>query len=161
MHRYYYIGGIADYNNQVSETNEANNTYNVVQVTVIPPPQPDLSEFITVDKTSVGVGGSITIDAYDMNLGNVVSGGSTAQIYLSTDATITTSDTVLATLTTGAGPLATVSRAWLLRPSNGCGEFAGQSCAGYLLHRRHRRLQQSGCARPTQATTPTTSCKSR
>ncbi len=31
----YYIGGIADYNNQVSETNEANNTYNVVQVTVI------------------------------------------------------------------------------------------------------------------------------
>jgi serralysin len=30
----YYIGGIADYNNQVTESNETNNTYNVVQVTV-------------------------------------------------------------------------------------------------------------------------------
>ena len=36
----YYIGGIANYNNQVSESNTTNNTYNVVQITVTAPPQP-------------------------------------------------------------------------------------------------------------------------
>ncbi|MCG2673263.1 CARDB domain-containing protein, partial [Bradyrhizobium sp. GCM10023182] len=30
----YYLGGIADYNNQVSESNETNNTYNTVRITV-------------------------------------------------------------------------------------------------------------------------------
>ena len=30
----YYIGGIANYNNQVSESNTTNNTYDVVQITV-------------------------------------------------------------------------------------------------------------------------------
>ncbi len=105
----YYIGGIADYNNQVSESNETNNTYNVVQITVTPPPQPDLTEYVAVSNTTIAAGGSVTIDAYDMNLGNAVSPGSTAQIYLSTDPNITTSDTVLATVTT-TGPLATVSQ---------------------------------------------------
>ncbi len=105
----YYIGGIADYNNQLSESNESNNTYNVVAVTVTPPAQPDLTEYVALNTTSVAAGGSVTIDAYDMNLGNGVSPGSTAQIYLSTDPTIATSDTVLATLTT-PGPLATVSQ---------------------------------------------------
>ena len=58
---------------------------------------------------TVAAGGSVTIDAYDMNIGNGVSGPSTARIYLSTDPTITTSDTVLATLTTSQ-TLATVSQ---------------------------------------------------
>ncbi len=44
-----------------------------------------------------------------MNLGNAVAGPTTAAIYLSTDATITTSDTLLTTLTTGS-TLATVSQ---------------------------------------------------
>ena len=105
----YYIGGIADYNNQVSESNETNNTYNVVQVTVTPPPAPDLTEYVAVNHTTVAAGGSLTIDAYDMNLGNGVSGPSTAQIYLSTSPTITTSDTVLATLTSSE-TLATISQ---------------------------------------------------
>jgi subtilase family serine protease len=105
----YYIGGIADYNNQVSESNETNNTYNVVQVTVTPPPQPDLTEYVAVNHTTVAAGGSLTIDAYNMNIGNAVSGPSTAQIYLSTDPTITTSDTVLATVT-NSETLATVSQ---------------------------------------------------
>jgi hypothetical protein len=51
-----------------------------------------------VSKTTVAAGGSATVDAYAMNVGNGISGPSTAQIYLSTDATITKSDTVLATL---------------------------------------------------------------
>jgi hypothetical protein len=43
-----------------------------------------------------------------MNLGNAISGASTAGIYLSTDSTITTSDTLLATV--NSGTLATVSQ---------------------------------------------------
>ena len=105
----YYIGGIANYNNQVSESNTTNNTYNVVQITVTAPSHPDLTEYVAVSSTTVAAGGSVTIDAYDMNIGNGVSGPSTAQIYLSTDPTITTSDTVLATLTTSQ-TLATVSQ---------------------------------------------------
>jgi hypothetical protein len=106
----YYIGGIADYNNHLAESNESNNTYNVVQVTVTAPPQPDLSEYVAVNKTTVAAGSSLTVDAYNMNLGNAVDATpTTAGIYLSTDATITTSDTLLTTLTTSA-TLATVSQ---------------------------------------------------
>ena len=105
----YYIGGIANYNNQVSESNTTNNTYDVVQITVTAPSHPDLTEYVAVSSTTAAAGGSVTIDAYDMNIGNAVSGPSTAQIYLSTDPTITTSDTVLATLTTSQ-TLATVSQ---------------------------------------------------
>ena len=71
--------------------------------------RPDLTEYVAVNSTTVAAGGSVTIDAYDMNIGNAVSGPSTARIYLSTDPTITTSDTVLATLTTSQ-TLATVSQ---------------------------------------------------
>ena len=105
----YYIGGIANYNNQVSESNTTNNTYDVVQITVTAPSHPDLTEYVAVSSTTVAAGGSVTVDAYDMNIGNAVSGPSTARIYLSTDPTITTSDTVLATLTTSQ-TLATVSQ---------------------------------------------------
>jgi subtilase family serine protease len=106
----YYIGGISDYNNQVNESNETNNTYNVVQVTVTASPQPDLSEYVAVNKTIVAAGTGLTIDAYNMNLGNAVAASpTTAGIYLSSDATITTSDTLLTTLTTSA-TLATVSQ---------------------------------------------------
>jgi len=76
---------------------------------VTAPPQPDLSEYVAVNHTTVAAGGSLTIDAYDMNLGNADSGPSTAQIYLSTSPTITTSDTVLATVTTSE-TLATVGQ---------------------------------------------------
>ncbi|MBR0953406.1 M10 family metallopeptidase C-terminal domain-containing protein [Bradyrhizobium canariense] len=106
----YYIGGLSDYNNLLSESNETNNTYNVVQVTVTAPAQPDLSEYVTVNKTTVAAGDSLTVDAYNMNLGNGVDATpTTAGIYISTDATITTSDTLLTTLTTST-TLATVSQ---------------------------------------------------
>ena len=73
-------------------------------------PQPDLSEYVAVNKTTAAAGDSLTIDAYNMNLGNAVDATSTtAGIYLSTDATITTSDTLLTTLTTSS-TLATVSQ---------------------------------------------------
>ena len=104
----YYIGGIADYSNQISERNETNNTYNVVQLTVTAPGHPDLSEYVAVDKTTIAAGGNVTIDAYTMNLGNGVAASPTAGIYISTDATISTSDILLTALTTSA-TLATVS----------------------------------------------------
>lgn len=104
----YYIGGIADYNNQISERNETNNTYNVVQITVTAAGHPDLSEYVAVDKTTVAAGGGLSLDAYNMNLGNAVAGPTAAGIYISTDATITTSDTLLTTLATSS-TLATVS----------------------------------------------------
>jgi len=79
-------------------------------VTVTAPPQPDLSEYVAVNKTTVAAGDSVTIDAYNMNLGNGVDATpTTAEIYLSTDATITTSDTLLTTLST-TSTLATVSQ---------------------------------------------------
>ncbi|WLA54329.1 CARDB domain-containing protein [Bradyrhizobium diazoefficiens] len=105
----YYIGGIADYNDHLAESNEANNSNNVVQVTVTAPPQPDLSEYVAVDKTTASAGTSLTVDAYNMNLGNALAGPTTAGIYLSTDATITTSDTLLTTISTSS-TLATVSQ---------------------------------------------------
>jgi subtilase family serine protease len=95
----YYIGGIADYNGQVSESDENNNTYNVVQIEVTAPAQPDLSEYVSVSNTTLAAGGSTTIDAYAMNLGDGASAASTAGFYLSSDATITTGDTLLATIT--------------------------------------------------------------
>ena len=62
-----------------------------------------------MSSTTIAAGGNVTIDAYNMNLGNGVAGLSTDRIYISSDAAITTSDTVLATLTT-SGTLATVSQ---------------------------------------------------
>src|SRR5207247_28721 len=87
----YYIGGIADYNNHITESNESNNTYDVVQITVpvsasATAGQPDLSEYVAVSNTTVAAGGSTTVDAYAMNLGNAISGVPTAGIYLSPDA---------------------------------------------------------------------------
>ena len=104
---------------------------------------PDLTEYVAVNKTTVAAGGTLTIDAYDMNIGNGVSGPSTAQIYLSTDPTITTSDTVLATLTTPE-TLATVSQPGYYDHQTVYGDAAGQPRARHLLHRRDRQLQQPG-----------------
>ena len=136
----YYIGGIANYNNQISESNTTNNTYDVVQITVTSPPQPDLSEYVAVSNTTVAAGGSVTIDAYDMNLGNGVSGPSTAQIYLSTDSDhhhvrhgARNPDDVA---DAGNG-----QPARLLRPPDGLGGAPRQSRARYLLHRWDRQLQ--------------------
>ena len=65
----YYIGGIADYTNAVSESNEGNNTYNTVAITVTAPAKPDLSEYVAVGKTTLAAGASTAITTYDINLG--------------------------------------------------------------------------------------------
>jgi subtilase family serine protease len=99
----YYIGGIADYNNQVSESNETDNTYNVTQITVTGPSPslPNLSEQVFLSSTTLAAGASTTVDSFVVNYGSAPSAASTARIYLSTDPTITTSDTLLATVNSG------------------------------------------------------------
>ncbi|MCG2673262.1 pre-peptidase C-terminal domain-containing protein, partial [Bradyrhizobium sp. GCM10023182] len=64
--------------------------------------QPDLSEYVAVAPTTAAAGSSMTVDAYAMDIGKGPSGASTAGIYLSSDATITTSDTLLTTVSSGA-----------------------------------------------------------
>jgi hypothetical protein len=103
----YYIGGIADYTNAVAESNETNNTYNVTQITVAsgatPGPQPDLrANFDHVSSTTIVAGGSTSIELYTVNFGNASATASTTGIYLSTDATLTTSDSLLMTVSSSA-----------------------------------------------------------
>ena len=99
----YWLGAIADYDNQIAESNESNNTYNVVQVTVPAASQPDLSaQLYNMGSPTVAAGGSLTVDLYTLNLGSGASGAYTTRLYLSTDQTITTSDTLLTTLSVPA-----------------------------------------------------------
>ncbi|MCK1380215.1 M10 family metallopeptidase C-terminal domain-containing protein, partial [Bradyrhizobium sp. 24] len=66
----YYIGGIADYNNAISESNEANNNHNVTQITVTAPAKPDLTaSFDSVSSTTIAAGGSTNIDFWVVNFG--------------------------------------------------------------------------------------------
>src|SRR5258706_151412 len=92
----YFIGGIADNANAVAESIETDNTLNTVTITV---GQPNLSEYVVVSNTALSAGASTTVTAIDLNLGAFSSPGSTAGIYLSSDSTITTSDTLLITVT--------------------------------------------------------------
>ncbi len=96
----YYIGAIADYNNAITESNEANNSLTGLGITIGGPGLPDLNlnDVPYLNSSSVVSGDSVTLSYYVNNLlGNVVAGGSTSGIYLSTDSTITTSDTLVAT----------------------------------------------------------------
>ncbi|MET4214344.1 hypothetical protein [Bradyrhizobium sp. LA2.1] len=61
---HYYVGGISDYNNRLTESNESNNTYNALQVTVTAPAQPDLIEYLVVNNATVAAGSGLTFDAY-------------------------------------------------------------------------------------------------
>ncbi|MDE5443681.1 matrixin family metalloprotease [Bradyrhizobium sp. CSA207] len=105
----YYIGGIADYTNSIAESNEVNNNHNATQITVTAPAKPDLTaSFDSVSSTTIAAGGSATVDFWMVNFGKAVAAASTSGLYLSTDSTITTGDTLL---TTVASPGLTVNGA--------------------------------------------------
>ena len=57
---------------------------------------------IHVSNTTIAPGGSTSVDFWVVNFGNAASAASTSGLYLSTDATITTSDTLLATVASPA-----------------------------------------------------------
>ncbi|MCC6469976.1 MAG: matrixin family metalloprotease, partial [Alphaproteobacteria bacterium] len=61
------------------------------------PVVPDLWSYISLDGTTVAAGGSASVTAYVVNQGTGAAAGSTTGFYLSTDAVITTADTLLAT----------------------------------------------------------------
>ena len=99
----YYIGGIADYTNAVAESNETNNNHNATQITVTGPALPDLTaSFDHVSSTTIAAGGSTSVDFWVVNFGNAPAAGSTSGLYLSTDSTITTADTLLTTVVSPA-----------------------------------------------------------
>ena len=97
----YYLGAIADRDGVIGESNEGNNVSNVVQITVAPP-KPDLVTSLNMSNKSVIVGGSLTIDEYTKNLGGATAGSSSTSYYLSTDSTVTKSDTLLASKGVGS-----------------------------------------------------------
>jgi subtilase family serine protease len=91
----YYIGGLADFHNQVAETNEGDNNFNRIQLTVTAPP--NLTEVVTaLTSTTVAAGGSFSFATNTVNNGPSAAAGSTARIYISTDSVITAQDTLLA-----------------------------------------------------------------
>ena len=99
----YYIGGIADYNNGVAESDTVAHNYNVTQITVPAPALPDLSaDFNAVSSTMITPGGSTSVDFWVVNYGKGAAAASTSGLYLSTDPTITTSDTLLTTVSSPA-----------------------------------------------------------
>ena len=98
----YYIAAIADYDNQISESNETDNTYNVAQITVGAPPPPNLSAQVYPGSSSAAAGSAISVSTFVVNYGNAAAASSNSRFYLSSDPTITTSDIVLGTISTGA-----------------------------------------------------------
>src|SRR5258708_40028197 len=90
----YFIGGIADYNNQVAESNETDNNLNTVTINV---GKPDLTAYVVASTSTVAAGASMTVTLLDINLGAFTSAPSHTSFYISTDSTITTSDTLLKT----------------------------------------------------------------
>jgi subtilase family serine protease len=99
----YYIGAMADYNNQIAERDEIDNTYNAAQIIVtggVPPP--NLSAQIFPSSSSVPAGAAVSVSTFVVNYGNGPAGASTTKLYLSTDSNITTSDIVLATISSGS-----------------------------------------------------------
>jgi CARDB len=95
----YYIGGVADSNNTIAESNETNNNHDATQITVTGPAQPDLTAaFDHVSNTTIAAGGSTSVDFWLVNFGKAAAAASTSGFYFSTDATITTADTLLTTV---------------------------------------------------------------
>jgi autotransporter-associated beta strand protein len=99
----YYVGGLADFNNQVGEGNEGDNNYNRLAITVTaappapPPPAPDLRAVVTaLTDTTVAAGGMFSFALNNVNEGSVAAAGSTTRVFLSSDPIITGQDTVLA-----------------------------------------------------------------
>jgi hypothetical protein len=91
----YYIGGISDNNGAVVESSGDNNTYNTVKITV---GQPSLTAYVATNTTTVAAGTAFTVNLDDMNLGSFSAPPSTTALYISTDSTITSSDTLLKTV---------------------------------------------------------------
>ena len=95
----YYILFVADYQNQVAESNEANNV-SALSFTVNPPGIDLVIQQEQLYPTSSVPGNTVQASCTILNQGNVLAGSSTVGFYLSTNTTFDASD-VLLTTTTG------------------------------------------------------------
>ncbi|MDO7850523.1 CARDB domain-containing protein [Hymenobacter convexus] len=90
----YYILFVGDYQNQVTESNEANNVASV-NVTVVAPSIDLTIQQATVSPLNTAVGTPINMNCYILNSGNAVAASSSVGFYISTDATLDASDVLL------------------------------------------------------------------
>ena len=96
----YYILFVADYQGQVTETNENNNVASVA-ITVAPPGVDLIVQQPSLYYTSTVAGGTVQASASILNQGNVTATSSTMGFYLSTNNTLDASDVLLSTVTGG------------------------------------------------------------
>ena len=94
----YYILFVADYQNQVAETNEANNV-NALSFTVNPPGIDLVIQQEQLYPTSTVAGNTVQASCTILNQGNVMAASSTVGFYLSTNPTFDASDVLLSTTT--------------------------------------------------------------
>ena len=103
----YYVGWIIDSNNNVSESNESNNTVlyqsgNTTLTITSPPAEVDLFDdgenYQLISATDVAPGEIITVSSDVRNGGTVSSDSFVVSVYLSADTFISTSDTLLGTV---------------------------------------------------------------
>ncbi|MFD2787788.1 CARDB domain-containing protein [Hymenobacter rubripertinctus] len=97
----YYVLFVADYQNQVAETNETNNVRSVALTVALPAvdlviTQPSLSPGTTL------AGSYVYTDCYIQNLGNTAAALTNIGYYLSTDAVLSANDVLLNTTSGGA-----------------------------------------------------------
>lgn len=95
----YYLGVMADHANAIAERSEANNSSDGVYIEVREALPPDLkvASVSAVSGTSLGAGGSLSLLYQVQNAGDKQAAATVSGIYLSSDATISDSDTLLGT----------------------------------------------------------------
>jgi len=98
----YYIGAMADGTDAVGESDETNNAA-AVSIDVAAAPLPDLiAQGLSVSDANPTAGDAITVDMSVLNQGPGAAGASTTYFYLSDDAVIDATDTLLGTAATGS-----------------------------------------------------------
>ncbi|UOQ53320.1 CARDB domain-containing protein [Hymenobacter cellulosivorans] len=96
----YYVLFVADYQNQVTETNENNNVASA-QLTVVTPGIDLAILQAYLNQTSSVAGGTVSGSHYIINQGTTAAASSNVGYYLSTDATLSTSDVLLSNSASG------------------------------------------------------------
>ncbi|SFQ65926.1 CARDB domain-containing protein [Hymenobacter arizonensis] len=97
----YYILFVADYQNQVNETNE-NNNVSAVSITISPPGTDLIIQHEQLYPSSTVAGNSLQVNATIVNQGNMTANSSTVGFYLSTNTVLDAGDVLLSTVMGGS-----------------------------------------------------------